>query len=385
MELSGRLTSFPVAELLHWAHNDCRTGTLVLRSAGREKRVSFRDGQIVNCLTDDPSEFYGQFLLLNGYLDRDTLFRCLSLCREQNRRLGSILRREGLMELADIQRTLRYHLEDVICDIFLWDHGVFFFRAEPPPEEELLSEPIATLGLALEGSHWVDEVGRIRQVLVDDYVVLGRVGEMPEGDMKPRLRRILSEVDGARRLEALYGAVHGSFYRFLTAAFELHEQGLVEVVHYGQALHARRKDAGLDDLLWQQATREQEVEGHHFAHLGDLENYVPCWVRPPEDEEWARMPDDVRELYSAFNGRRRLRQILSKDHEEWQRQIELLMLQIGKETIALLPAPISELKSRAVGIGGEEGSRFWTEVFGPGSKPGPRSAAEILAAGEAEP
>ena len=164
MELSGRLKSFPIAELLQWAHNDRRNGCLVVRAAGREKRIYFRQGKIITCLTNEPSEFYGQFLLLNGYLDQDTLLRALTLFRERGQRLGAVLREEGMLSLEDIQRTLRLHMEEVICDIFLWDHGVFFFRSERPHHEELLAEPLSPTGLAMEGSHWVDEAKRIRKV-----------------------------------------------------------------------------------------------------------------------------------------------------------------------------------------------------------------------------
>jgi len=75
------------------------------------------------------------------------------------------------------------------------------------------------------------------------------------------------------------------------------------------------------------------------------------------------MPDDVQRLYSCFDGRRRLRDILSQDHETWQRQLELLMLQIGKATIALLPAPVAELKAEAAESGSENRYRFWNEVL----------------------
>lgn len=347
MELSGRLTSFPIAEILHWSHNDRRTGSLVVRAAGREKHILFRDGQIINCTTDDPSEFYGQFLLLAGYLDQETLFRCLSQCKARHKRLGEVLLQEGLMSLADIQRTLRFHLEDVICDIFLWDHGVFFFRSELLPAEELLAEPIATLGLALEGSHWVDTVGRIRRRLVDDHVVLEHCDAEPPSDLKPRQRRILEEVDGVRRLEALYGAIHGSFYRFLVACDELLEAGLITVAHQGRTLHPRRKDAGLDDLLWEVAAREQASERHHLISLGDLEHYVPLWVRPPSDDERRRMPDSVRAFYRRLDGNTPLHQLLPEDELEWHRQVDLLMLQIGKKALALLPAPLAQLKTEA--------------------------------------
>ncbi len=354
MELSGRLSSFPIAELLNWAHNDRRTGSLVVRSAGREKRIYFQEGQIVTCLTDEPSEFYGQFLLLAAYLDQEKLFDCLSFCRERGQRLGEVLRLERVLAVEDIQRTLRFHIEDVICDIFLWDHGVFFFRADAPPDEELLAEPISPVGLALEGSRWVDEVSRIRRVFADDNVVLGPTDASLGADLTPRKRRILEEADSIRRLEALWGAVHGSYFRFLSAAFELHEAGLLETVHHGRVLNPPRPDVGLDDLLFEQAAKEQTRSRHQVGNLASFERFVPVWVRPPAAEEWDRMPQRARAFYSRFDGVRRLGEILSADEESWARELELLMLQIGKEAVALMPSPLAELEAE-----GERGSRGW--------------------------
>jgi len=35
MEFSGRLSAFPIGDILQWAHNDQRTGSLVVRRSGR--------------------------------------------------------------------------------------------------------------------------------------------------------------------------------------------------------------------------------------------------------------------------------------------------------------------------------------------------------------
>jgi hypothetical protein len=69
MEFSGRLAAFPIGDILQWAHNDRRTGSLVVRRSGCEKRVFFRDGEIAACFSDDAAEFFGQHLLVTGQVD----------------------------------------------------------------------------------------------------------------------------------------------------------------------------------------------------------------------------------------------------------------------------------------------------------------------------
>jgi len=365
MELSGRLAVFPIAELLQWAHNDRRTGSLVVRRSTREKRIYFAGGRIVACFTDAAAEFYGQHLLLNGYLDQATLFHCLSLCRKKSKRLGEVLEEEGILELGDVQRTLRYQIEDVICDLFLWNHGVFFFRSESPPPEEILAEPIATVGLVLEGTRWVDEVERIRQVGVHDNVVLGPGAAKPVGDIKPRQRRILQEVDAHRTLAQLYEAVRGSYYRFLCAAFELQQDRLIEILDVGEKYHPMSSDLSLYDLLFEQAAEEQiQSSRRHFTHpIGSFERFVPVWVRPPDSGEWSRMPERVRNFYRQFDGTRRLVKIFSKEEEQWSREAELLMLQVGKEAVALLPAPIADLEADAARRDMPDSQRWWKRIF----------------------
>ena len=74
------------------------------------------------------------------------------------------------------------------------------------------------------------------------------------------------------------------------------------------------------------------------------------------------MPDAVRTFYDAFDGQRRLTDILSDQESEWQRQTELLMLQIGKEAVALLPAPIAQLRAEAADRDDQELWTLWDQI-----------------------
>src|SRR4030095_13407566 len=120
-----------------WAKNERCTGALVIRRSEREKRLYVHAGDVVGCLSNDPAEFYGQHLLLNGYLNDEQLLRALSHCTQHKTRLGVALQELGLLEADVIQQTLRAHIEDVVCDLFLWTRGIFYFQSGKPPEEEV--------------------------------------------------------------------------------------------------------------------------------------------------------------------------------------------------------------------------------------------------------
>ncbi len=346
MELSGRLLSFPIAELLTWAANDRRTGALVLRRSSREKRIYFRDGKIVACLSDWKGEFYGKHLLLEGYVSEDALLRCLLMCKDKGRRLGAILADEGILDVNVVERTLGEQIEDLICDVFLWNRGIFFFQADPPPEEEILARPINTMAVVLEGTRWVDEMRGIRKVIAHDHVVLGRAKADKPDKLSPRAAAIWRELEDPATVRNLSQAIGGSSYRLLFEAYKMIERGLIEI-----------SDASFDgptgtfELPLATLLREQAAEPQLPLPLRDvgiplrlLGPYYPVWSREGVADEWKDLSDSERELLQRFDGRRPLQDILSQNLNARSREAELLLLLISRGALAFIPPPQEELK-----------------------------------------
>ena len=352
MEFSGRLTAFPVSDLLQWAKNERCTGALIIRRSEREKRLYFHAGDVVGCLSNDPSEHYGQHLLLQGHLDDGQLFRALSHCTQGRTRLGVALQELGLLPPDAIQQTLRTHIEDVVCDLFLWPRGIFYFQAEMPPEEEILPEPINVLGLIMEGTRWADELARLRRVLVHDEVVL-RCGERWPGDptLNPVERRLAALVDGQRTVGELYKRIRGSYFRFLQGAFRLCIAMVLDIEEVPDAAASSTHEMSIYDLLLEQATEEQALVArrHMAVPLDLLERCYPVWVAEPSAEEQKRIPAKARDFYVRLDGRTPLAQAFSNDARLRGREMDLLLLQLQKGSLAILPAPIDNLEKQAEG------------------------------------
>lgn len=363
MEFSGRLSAFPPSELLQWAKNDRRTGALVVRRSSREKRITFREGEVVACLSDDPAEFYGQYLLLNGFLSEGELIRALTQCGKSGKRLGEQLQEQGVLAGEVVQRTLRAHIQDLIADLFLWNRGVFYFEAGVAPREELVPLGIDTMGLVMEGARWADEVQRIRRVLVHDEVVLcRRTGSEAEG-LAPLERWIFGKVNDRRTLAQLYRATGGSYFRFLAAALSLcvHEVLDLKDVPLLQMPVATTHEINLLDLMREQASEEQLLAMHQGGSvpLAALEHLVPLWVgRPPADEPMAQVA-------ARCDGTLRLREMLPEDGS---RDFDLFLQALAHGHLSLLPAPIAELESQAAGPAGAPGQRWWRQVLSGGRR-----------------
>ncbi len=366
MEFSGRLTAFPLGDLLQWAQNDRCTGALVIRRSEREKRIYFHAGEVVGCLSNDPAEYYGQHLVLQGHLSEDQLFKALSHCAAHNTRLGVALRELGMLPPEVIQQTLREQIEDVIRDLFLWERGIFYFQAEMPQDEEILPEPINVVGLVMEGTRWVDEVARIRRVLVHDGVVLRRGERWPGGeDLPPVQRRLVELVDGHRTLADLYKKIRGSYYRFLKGAFRLCLDRVLDIEEVRETAEPGTQEMSVYDLLLEQATEEQVLVArrHMAVPLDLLERCYPVWVEEPAEDEQTRMPAKARDFYARFDGRTSLGNAFSGDARVRGREMDLLLLQLQKGRLALLPAPVASLEEAAERRGQPALQRWWRRVF----------------------
>lgn len=366
MEFSGRLSSFPLGDLLQWAKNERCTGALVIRRSEREKRIYFHGGDVVGCLSNDPAEFYGQHLVLSGNLSDDQIFDALSYCTTHGVRLGVALRELRMLSPEAIQQTLRDQIEDVVCDLFLWQRGIFYFQAELPQEEEILPEPINSMGVAMEGARWLDEVSRIRRVLVHDDVVLRRGDRWPGTDLSPRERRLADQVDGKKTLGEIHKKVRGSYFRFLQGAFRLCVGEVLDIEEVLDAIPPHgTHEMSVYDLLLEQATDEQAlVSRRHMAvPLDYLERCYPMWVEEPAEEEQTRMPSKVRDFYARFDGRTPLGKAFSGDARARGKEMELLLLQLQKGRLALLPAPVETLEEAAEKRGEPILQRWWRRVF----------------------
>lgn len=362
MDFSGRLAAFPMSDLLQWAKNEGRTGALVIRRTAREKRIYLDRGDVVGCLSDDPAEFYGQHLLVNGHLTEKQLFQALTRCTQQKMRLGSALRELGLLPEEVIQRTLRQHIEEVIWDIFLWPRGLFYFQAEMLPEEDLLPEPIETMGVILEGTRWVDELARMRRVLVHDGVVIRRGERWPGTDLGPLDLRVANSVDG-QTVGDLYRKVRGSYFRLLQSVYRLCIDSVLDIEDVGEDSPGTF-EMSVYDLLLEQATEDQVLVArkHMAVPLDLLERCCPAWVVEPNADEQKRMPARARDFYTRLDGRTLLRDALSGDSRQRGRELDLLFLQLQKGRLALLPAPLDHLEQQAEEKGVSPLRRWWRRL-----------------------
>lgn len=356
LEFSGRLTAIPPSDLFQWARNDRRTGALVLRRSSREKRLFFVSGDLVGATSDDPAEFYGQYLLLNGHVGEEELVQALTYCAEKGKRLGSALVELNLLGVEQVRKTLHDHIQDLTLDVFLWDRGLFFFEAGEAPKEDIVPEPVDSLFVAMEGSRWLDEYRRIRRVFPHDEVVLARrPGAVEPPGLTPLEAWIFQKVNGERTLAKLHAAIGGAYFRFLEAALRLSVSELLDIEAVAERVDSRTRELSLQDLLADQARERVSSRHDDGVPIRLLETMYPMWIGEA-------LPGAQKEnFFTRCDGTRMLKQALSPHDRKGD--LDLFFVALSRGVIALLPAPVRDLEQVADERKTPPEKRWWRRVL----------------------
>lgn len=235
MSLQGNLRTILLPDVLQWLSQSRKSGVLHLRDPGGvSKRILFKDGDVVSTASSDPREYLGHFLISRGYLTEEQLNLAMDTQIQTGIKLGKILVTVGVIEEEELKVMLKLKAEETVYDLFLWEEGEFHFEDRDVIDEDIPYVPMDVTSLVMEGIRRKDEWGRIRTVLPDRWIILGRLpgkGGAAEGLPTGSIaRRALDLFDGQRSLEEVALELHATEFQVAEAAFRLCEKGLLAAI-----------------------------------------------------------------------------------------------------------------------------------------------------------
>lgn len=180
MSLVGNLEDLGLGEILQIVSLSRKSGVLSLYSGGREGKIVFRQGQVIQASIDGRHPHVGKILLGRGLITDSTLQAALALQAEKDfrERLGDILVNSFSVSSDLIEEILRERIERVVYALFAWEEGSFDFelqdnvepsvQPEQEPEPYLLGQGLSPQYLAMEGSRILDERRHRGESMEDD-------------------------------------------------------------------------------------------------------------------------------------------------------------------------------------------------------------------------
>jgi len=236
MAIEGPLRELGIHDVFQLLDLSRKTGTLTVTSLLRDNQgtVYFERGAVIYALIRSNPHPLGELLLRAGKISEGDLSRARDAQTRSGdgRRLGEILVESGAVTRRELERHVRFQVEEVVFELMSWREGFFSFE-----EREVVNVPaeatirISTESLLMEGARRIDEWSRIEGKIPHLGVVPSLCAVTDDHaaqlDLLPNEWEVLSEIDGARDLRAIAAELARSEFDVARIAYGLVTTGVV--------------------------------------------------------------------------------------------------------------------------------------------------------------
>jgi hypothetical protein len=237
MAIEGPLKEMGIHDIFQLLDLSRKTGKLTATSKLRHNSgsVYFENGSVVYAEIDSNPHLLGNMLVSSGKISEGDLNVARDMQEKgDTRKLGEILVSIEALSQRDLERQVRFQVEEVIFELVGWHEGYFSFVEGELPElapEERVS--IATESLLMEGARRIDEWSLIERKIPHLGVIPKFTpydpAEKREGylDLLPTEWELLAAVDNERDVRGVATSLGRSEFEVAKAIFGLESAGIL--------------------------------------------------------------------------------------------------------------------------------------------------------------
>jgi hypothetical protein len=245
MAIEGDLRSLNITSVLQLISRENLTGVLKIKKDPDIVDVGFVDGDITGAFFElgDHVERLETYLVKSGMIGKNLFEMIEDIHRETKRPIMNIIVEDKYLTIEEIERTIKFKIQEVLDELFTWGEGEFKF------EEGALIYPksvikirMHTEGVILESARRLDEWPRISKAISSGDIVFKRV-DRPELKLEPKEdeSRVLSLIDERRSVDDLVEICGLGKFHTYACLYHLQSAGQIEVAYAKPSVQKKRK------------------------------------------------------------------------------------------------------------------------------------------------
>jgi hypothetical protein len=202
------LDDVPLVGLLYALCFNAQTGVAIVRQEYAYTEVLFKEGLVVFARTSNSEEKLGTFLLKRSLISPSHLEEMAAQAKREGVKLGSFLVRQGLFSQEEIREVLESQIKSILCDLFAWEQGDFYFYEKEVDEEDVVVH-YTPLEVALLAARRAFDFSTFKRMIPSNNVIF-RIPPYIERDKAKVMEElganekfIFSLVDGNRNVDQL--------------------------------------------------------------------------------------------------------------------------------------------------------------------------------------
>lgn len=236
MAIEGPLRELALTDVMQLLHLSRKTGTLSISSeaAPRPGLIHFEQGSVIGARSAGETSRLGRLLVMAGKATVGQIDAALKLQREApQRRIGALLAETQGVAPAEVQRQLRFQVEEAVFELVRWSDGYFRFEESPPLDVGEIRIRVPTESLLMEGMRRADEWTEMASGEPDASLVPVLVDRSADPaavlTLEPREWQVLAAVNGAHTLREIAREIGRGEFDVAKAVYSLASGGIVEL------------------------------------------------------------------------------------------------------------------------------------------------------------
>ncbi len=207
MPIEGDLKSLNISSVLQLISQDRLTGVLKIKSKNEIIDVGFAQGEITGAFYErgEKVERLEKYLVKSGIIGKNVYEMLEEIHNKTKRPIMNILVEDKYLTMEEIERIIKFKIQEVFDDIFTRDHGEFKFEQESVVyPKSIIKIRLNTERLILESARRIDEWPKIKKAIPSRDIVYKKI-ERPELKLTPAEdeARVLALLDGHRSVDDL--------------------------------------------------------------------------------------------------------------------------------------------------------------------------------------
>jgi hypothetical protein len=207
MPIEGDLKSLNLSSVLQLIAQERLTGVLKIKRKNEVVDIGFAEGEVTGAFYEKGAhnERLEAYLVRSGMIGKNVYEMIEEIHNETKRPIMNIILEDRYLTLAEVERIIKFKIQEVFDELFTWEEGEFKFEQHAIIyPKSLIKIRMNTEGLILESARRFDEWPRIHNEIKSGDIVFKKV-ERPELKLKPPEdeARILSLLDGHRSVDDL--------------------------------------------------------------------------------------------------------------------------------------------------------------------------------------
>jgi hypothetical protein len=261
--LAGDLSGFPIADLVAFIHQSKLSGLLTVGTAGVERSVAFKDGEVRSAQSEAPGERIGEVAVRLGYVTEGQVAEAT----QGGRPIGKVLVERGFVSAKDLWKCFHEQVTAVFHAILLARDGFFHVADEAEGDRPGAPLAVSTQSLLMDGIRRIDEMSLFRARIPGPQAFLHRRDPRRPVRLERPEQALLDLVDGRRRLLDVAREAHVSEFDATKILYHLAEAGYLEAAEAPAAAAVSPQDRlaalveGMNAIL-------REVSAAAAAHGG---------------------------------------------------------------------------------------------------------------------